>query len=192
MDATSQRIMDATMSLIADKGYTATTTKDIANKAEINESTIFRKFKSKKEIVMEAMKKNDWDFDIKNDLYPHITWEVEHDLMMFMLYYLHKVTPDYIRLTIGLRTPQIYQETIPLIMNVPDVFIAFLTTYFKEMHQRGLIQKINFEHRAMSLFSATFGYTCLKASFGESLCTIPDDEYIKESVHVFIHGLNHS
>lgn len=192
MDATSQRIMDAAMSLIADKGYTATTTKDIANKAEINESTIFRKFKSKKDIVMEAMKKNYWNLDFQNDLYPYINWEMEHDLMMFMSYYLHKVTPDYIRLSIGLRTPQIYQETISLIMNVPNDFIVFLTTYFKEMNQRHLIKKGNFEQLAMTLFSATFGFTCLKASFGESVCTIPDDEYIKDSVLVFIHGFNHS
>ena len=37
MDDTSQRIIDATMSLIRDKGYVATTTKDIANLAKVNE-----------------------------------------------------------------------------------------------------------------------------------------------------------
>ena len=51
MDATSQKIIDATMGLIRDKGYVATTTKDIARAAEVNECTLFRKFKSKKEIA---------------------------------------------------------------------------------------------------------------------------------------------
>ena len=37
MDATSQKIIDATMGLIRDKGYVATTTKDIARAAEVNE-----------------------------------------------------------------------------------------------------------------------------------------------------------
>ena len=36
MDETSQKIIDATMSLIRDKGYVATTTKDIANAANVN------------------------------------------------------------------------------------------------------------------------------------------------------------
>ena len=192
MDTTSQRIMDATISLIADKGYTATTTKDIAMKAKINESTIFRKFRCKKDIVMEAMKKDYWKPDFQTDLYPHIIWKLEHDLMMFLFYYLHKVTPDFIKLSIGLRTPQIYQDTAAYIMDVPDAFIVFLTTYFKEGYQKGLIQKQNFEQLAMTLFSATFGFTCLKASFGEAICAIPDDEYIRESVRVFIHGLNHT
>lgn len=50
MDATSQKIIDATMGLIRDKGYVATTTKDIARAAGVNECTLFRKFKSKKRL----------------------------------------------------------------------------------------------------------------------------------------------
>ncbi len=37
MDETSQKIIDATMSLIRDKGYVATTTKYNANAANVNE-----------------------------------------------------------------------------------------------------------------------------------------------------------
>lgn len=39
MDETSQKIIDATMTLIRDKGYVATTTKDIAKLAGVNECT---------------------------------------------------------------------------------------------------------------------------------------------------------
>ena len=35
MDETSQKIIDATMALVRDKGYVATTTKDIAKLADI-------------------------------------------------------------------------------------------------------------------------------------------------------------
>ncbi len=48
MDETSQKIIDATMSSIRDKGYAAITTKDIAKLAGVNECTLFRKFKDKK------------------------------------------------------------------------------------------------------------------------------------------------
>ena len=60
MDATSQKIIDATMGLIRDKGYVATTTKDIARAAEVNECTLFRKFKSKKEIALSGMEQEKW------------------------------------------------------------------------------------------------------------------------------------
>lgn len=54
-DETQMKILNSTMMLIMEKGYTATTTKDIAKKAGINECTIFRKFKGKKEIIVAAM-----------------------------------------------------------------------------------------------------------------------------------------
>ena len=55
MDETGQKIIDATMSLVRDKGYVATTTKDIANSAGVNECTLFRKFQNKKSIVMSGI-----------------------------------------------------------------------------------------------------------------------------------------
>ena len=45
MDKTRQKIIDATMNLIMEKGYASMTTKDIAKYARVNESTLFRKFK---------------------------------------------------------------------------------------------------------------------------------------------------
>ena len=56
MDDTSQKIIDATMALIRDKGYVATTTKDIAHLAGVNECTLFRKFKNKKDIVLNGVR----------------------------------------------------------------------------------------------------------------------------------------
>ena len=55
MDDTSQKIIDAAMSLVRDKGYVATTTKDIAKLAGVNECTLFRKFQSKKDIVLSGL-----------------------------------------------------------------------------------------------------------------------------------------
>ena len=52
MDQTSQKIINAAMELIMEIGYTAATTKDIANLAKVNECTLFRKFKNKKDIVL--------------------------------------------------------------------------------------------------------------------------------------------
>ena len=52
IDDTQWRIMNAAIELIKEKGYSATTTKDIANLAKVNECTIFRKFKSKKDIIL--------------------------------------------------------------------------------------------------------------------------------------------
>ena len=60
MDETSQRIIDAAMMLVRDKGYVATTTKEIAKAAGVNECTLFRKFKNKKDIILHGIYQAEW------------------------------------------------------------------------------------------------------------------------------------
>jgi len=51
-DATRERILDAALEVFGKKGFAATTTKEIASKAKVNEVTLFRKFESKKALFM--------------------------------------------------------------------------------------------------------------------------------------------
>ena len=48
---TAERIIQAAIELVKEKGYTAATTKEIAMRAGVNEVTIFRNFKSKKGVI---------------------------------------------------------------------------------------------------------------------------------------------
>lgn len=130
MDETSQKIIDATMSLIRDKGYVATTTKDIARLAGVNECTLFRKFQNKKDIVLHGVSQEKWRAHVTPELFKNVQWELEPDLEMFMNAYMDKITPDFVNLSIGLRAPQLYEETASMIMKVPQAFISSLTEYF--------------------------------------------------------------
>ncbi|MDE7365910.1 MAG: TetR/AcrR family transcriptional regulator [Lachnospiraceae bacterium] len=189
MDETSQKIIDATMSLIRDKGYVSTTTKDIAKLAGVNECTLFRKFKTKKDIVLSGVEQEKWRGNLVPELFSNVKWELQPDLEMFMTKYMEKMTPDFVRLSIGLRAPQIYEETAPLIMKVPHAFLSSLIQYFQEMEQRGKLPKMDFECLALTIFSSTFGYTFLSASFDKELFEVSREQYIKQSVQTFIEGI---
>ena len=102
---------------------------------------------------------------------------------------MERITPDFVRLSIGLREPQIYGETAPLVMKVPQAFLCSLTEYFQEMEQRGKLPKTDFECLALTIFSSAFGYTFLWASFDKELFEIDMDHYIKQSVSLFIRGM---
>ena len=52
---TRERIVEAARSLFAEKGFDRTTTAEIAREAGISEGTIYRHFKSKKELLMECV-----------------------------------------------------------------------------------------------------------------------------------------
>ena len=98
-DETQNKILNATMSLIMEKGYIATTTKDIARMAEVNECTIFRKFKGKKEIIIAAMSLPEWNPCLREEDFKY-TGELVKDLCSFsevyflLLFYLFRTCPN--------------------------------------------------------------------------------------------------
>lgn len=189
MDETSQKIVDAAMSLVRDKGYVATTTRDIAKLAGVNECTLFRKFKSKKDIVLSGMEQEKWRGNLTPDVFKNVKWELAPDLEMFMTEYMNRITPDFVKLSIGLRAPQLYEESAPLVMKVPQAFLSSLIEYFKEMEQRGKLPRLDFECLAMTIFSSTFGYTFLSASFENSLSSVRQEQFIRQTVKTFIQGI---
>ena len=190
MDETSQKIIDAAMALVRDKGYVATTTKEIARVAGVNECTLFRKFESKKDIVLQGANQAGWRANVTPEIFENVEWDLQADLEMFMRAYIDRMTPDFVNLSIGLRAPQLYEETKELIMKVPQAFLRTFTDYLNKMCAMGKIPGKDFETLALTVFSATFGYTFLNASFGTELTEIEKDRYIKESVRMFVKGID--
>ena len=190
MDETSQKIIDAAMALVRDKGYVATTTKEIARAAGVNECTLFRKFESKKDIVLQGANQAGWRANMTPEIFQNVEWDLQADLEMFMRAYIDRMTPDFVNLSIGLRAPQLYEETRELIMKVPQAFLRTFTDYLNKMCAMGKIPEKDFEALALTVFSATFGYTFLNASFGKELTEIEKDRYINESVQMFVKGID--
>lgn len=189
LDETSQKIIDAAMMLVRDKGYIATTTKAIAKAAGVNECTLFRKFKNKKDIVLQGVNQAGWRANVTPEIFENVKWDLQADIEMFMRAYIDRMTPDFVNLSIGLRAPQLYEEVSSLIMKVPQAFLSSFTEYLNKMYEMGKIPKADFDALAMTVFSSTFGYTFLSASFGNKLSKVEQDEYIKSSVQLFIKGL---
>lgn len=189
LDETSQKIIDAAMMLVRDNGYVATTTKAIAKAAGVNECTLFRKFKNKKDIVLQGVSQAGWRANITPEIFENVQWDLQADIEMFMKAYMDRMTPDFVNLSIGLRAPQLYEETSALIMKVPQAFLSSFTQYLNKMFDLGKIPKADFDALALAVFSSTFGYAFLNASFGNELSKVEKEEYIKSSVQMFIKGL---
>lgn len=189
VDETSQKIIDAAMALVRDKGYVATTTKEIAKAAGVNECTLFRKFKNKKDIVLQGVNQSQWRANVTPEIFKNVQWDLQADMEMFMREYIDRMSPDFVNLSIGLRAPQLYEETSSIIMKVPQAFLLSFTEYLNKMYEMGKIPRANFDALAMTVFSSTFGYSFLSASFGKELSKVEKDEYIKSSVQMFISGL---
>lgn len=189
MDKTSEKIIDATMELILECGYAAATTKDIAVRAGVNECTIFRKFGEKKEIVVEGMKLPRWHPNITKDTFADISGDLRADLTMFMENYMREVTPEFVKLSVGLRSPQIYEYTAPIIMNIPQVFLSEVKKYLQTMQRLGKVRQIDIDQTAEMFLSAAFGYVFLSASFENGLLNSDRAAYIESTVNAVIGGI---
>ncbi len=187
-DETQNKIITATMKLVMERGYSSTTTKDIALMAGVNECTIFRKFKGKKEIVLSAMKLPEWNPSLSDKLFVSCG-ELEKDLISFSEIYMRKVTPQMVKVSIGLRTPELFPDTADGILKVPRTFKKVLENYFEMMRTKGKIWRNDYENMAMTFLSLNFGFVFLKASFGKKITKLKKEDYIKNSVQMFIKGI---
>ena len=97
------------------------------NKVAIVTQSYKNDFKECK-LLCESMDKFAPDID-------HYIFVNDEDLEMFMRAYMDRMTPDFVNLSIGLRAPQLYEETAPLIMKVPQAFLSAFTEYLIKMHE---------------------------------------------------------
>ena len=187
-DETQLKIMDATMSLIIDKGYSGATTREIAKLAGVNECTIFRRFAGKKEIVTAAMELPKWNPGLsERDFIYH--GELEEDLLAFSEMYMKKVTPQMVKVSIGLRAAELQGAALPGIMKVPMVFKKVLLDYFSEMIAAGKMRDCDVESLAVQFIAMNFGFVFLDASFGDKLVCSSKEEYIRNSIRNLVSGL---
>ena len=89
--------------------------------------TLFRKFESEKDIVLQGANQTGWRANGIPEIFGNVEWDVQTDLKMFMRAYIDRMTPDFVNLSIGLRVPQLYEETKQLIMKVPQAFLVCFT-----------------------------------------------------------------
>lgn len=187
-DETQLKIIDATMTLIIEKGYSGATTKNIAKLAGVNESTIFRRFEGKKEIVTAAMELPKWNPGLsETDFVSH--GDLVEDLTSFSGIYMNKVTPQMVKVSIGLRSAELEGAALPGIMKVPMIFKKVLMNYFAQMIADGKMRDCNVESISLQFIAINFGFVFLDASFGDKLVGISKEEYIRNSIRIFVSGI---
>ena len=187
-DETQLRIIDATMTLIVDKGYSGATTKDIAKVAGVNESTIFRRFNGKKEIVLAAMELPKWNPGLEESDFVY-EGDLKKDLISFASTYMKKVTPQMVKISIGLRAAELEGVATPGIMKVPLVFKNVLIKYFKQMIASGKMRDCDVESVSLQFIAMNFGFVFLDSSFGNKLIGVSKKDYIENSVENFVNGI---
>lgn len=186
---TADRIIEAAIQLISEKGYTAATTKAIADLAQVNEVTIFRHFGNKQGILKTIVDRFSYNPILQKMMHEEVTWDLEKDLNHFSMKYFEYMMSIKDLVMIGFKESMQFPEISNEIATVPLIFKNELIQYFEEMHHKGKIREVNFEAAALSLIALNFGHFISRARLGTTVSTLPTEELINTSVAIFSRGL---
>lgn len=190
LDKTEQKIVDATIFLLDKEGMNGTTTKKIAKKAEVSEVTVFRKFKSKDNLLKIAkIYYSDYFLEKISDIFTNYE---DTDLESLLKHIWGKLVNfldnnlDIIKIALDELMSNPEEEKI--FSKFSDEVLKNLTHIFQEQIDKGKIRKINPSAAALTVFSVIVeGIIFWK--FESKVSNDDTNKYLDDFLDIFINGI---
>ncbi|MBS6826616.1 MAG: TetR/AcrR family transcriptional regulator [Methanobrevibacter smithii] len=190
LDKTEQKIVDATIFLLDKEGMNGTTTKKIAKKAEVSEVTVFRKFKSKDNLLKIAkIYYSDYFLEKISDIFTNYE---DTDLESLLKHIWGKLVNfldnnlDIIKIALDELMSNPEEEKI--FSKFSDEVLKNLTNIFQEQVDKGKIRKINPSAAALTVFSVIVeGIIFWK--FESKVSNDDTNKYLDDFLDIFIKGI---
>jgi len=190
-------ILDAAIKIFSEKGYAASRTSDIAKEANIAEGTIFRYFKTKKDLLigllMPLMTKffrplmfKSMERIMDNEENENIDIVLKK-IMMDRMSLIKKNTP----LVKTIMVEAIYHPELlePLQKEVAPTLIPIVDKFFKENIGNGNLRDIDPRLMTRSLISLVAGFSVLTNLFPEVFTKRGDEKEMEGIVDILINGI---
>ncbi len=186
-DAAHDRILEAAMAVFSEKGYRTATTREIADRADVNEVTIFRHFTSKEGLFEQTVQHYSPPPIFAEDLAKKMTGDLVKDLTVLANKYLDSAiqSAPYIKLSI-MELPR-NPDLIRIVSLIPVELSTHVAEYFHDKHEKGEIQKADFELLAQMFYDMLFHYIISAKVFGEQQGTysVGRKAFVSTTVNLF-------
>lgn len=186
---TQEKILQATIELIKEKGFKGATTREIARRAGVNEVTLFRHFQNKNGLVKAAFEKLSYVPPLSKALKEKVEWDLEKDLLMFSKIYQRLLSENRDLILISLKEANLFPELQQQIANIPLQIKEYLIEYFKAMNVKGVVIETNFEAQAMALIWLNFSFFMSHLQHNQSITRLTENEFLKSAISTFARGL---
>lgn len=187
---TKQRLLDATLKLISEKGYLGATTREIAQEAGVTELTLFRHFGTK-EKLFEALLRNHTFLPRLKELLPELNGLSYGDsLRLIATRFLLSLKERKSLVKIMYSEITIYPEKIKKLYNkfIDDLRLT-LATYFRGLQKKGLLRSVSPEMAAQLFLGMLFSYFRSEEIMREGgMKKQTMEKNIKEFVDIFMFG----
>lgn len=185
---TQKKILETSLDLFSRNGFKATTTREIANNAGVNEITLFRNFSSKENLLAESL---DHGFDIeglKGSVTMELTGSLEDDIFSLL---------SSIRSNLRARE-RVYAIMYREIMNndivrekvseMPGLMKGFLLDRLTLILKDRLRDDIDIETAGVFLASYLIRSEMMAMMMGADPFHEVDDNRLKEAISIFLNG----
>jgi AcrR family transcriptional regulator len=188
-DDARSRILKAAAEIIAEKGYTRTTTRAIANAASVNEVTIFRQFGSKRNLFSEMIHQYSALPDLTAIIENQLTGDYRQDLLHLGSVFFMAITARKEALRLMLCEAKEIPEVREVAVKIPDQLRLVLTGYFQKKIEAGYLRKLNPEVMAQGFLGMFFSYGIARDMLGSSIAPqVSQESLIAQFVDIFVAG----
>lgn len=186
---TSKKIMDAAIELFAENGYDCVTTEAIAKKAGFSEKTLFRHFKSKLNLLKQAIDRYHYVEEMRAIFNHKLSGDLAEDLRLIaenyhrIMYRNRKMLRAIMK--IGRKIPELHQYA----RRHPQQLQEYLTKYFKEMKEQQQIRDVDEKKVAITFLYMNYGLAQGRIQEEPIFSDEEFSEILKESVALFTRGI---
>jgi len=185
---TEDKIINASIVLFAQKGYTAVTTKEIAKEAGVSEMTLFRHFENKHNLFERSFDKFVFSPKFKA-IFESLEWDLEKDLNKICSSYQEVLRRNQKIILMHLRNEELNPHFEAILYKFPNEFKKILMKYFEEMCKRGVIAE-NPETLAISFLATNFGLFFTSLVMNELTFETDIQTCITNYVKIFTKGIS--
>jgi TetR/AcrR family transcriptional regulator len=188
------QIIDSALRLFADKGFSGTRTREIAELAGISETLIFQHFKTKEDLYCTALR----ELFSQHPVMPEVEEKMakKDDFGVFNTLALHLIRhnrqdPRIMRLAIfsaleGLRFAEVFHHGKEMGPPLPEI----LGSYIEQRSSEGAFKKVNAKIAAQLFIQTIFMYVAdQQASISGPPLPFSDKEAVDTLVKIFLDGL---
>lgn len=182
------RILESALYLFSSKGYASTTTRQIAEKASVNELTIFRNFNTKENLLSEVIDHGINTEEIQNSLDIETTGDVEEDLVNLVLILQSQIRKRSKIYALMLREMGSNETVKRKLQQFPTMIKGIMLSKLEEIldsHQR---KDIDIETAGIFLASYYLRSEFMRILLGKDPFHDLDERRIREAVSIFLHG----
>ncbi|MFC0232541.1 TetR/AcrR family transcriptional regulator [Vagococcus entomophilus] len=187
----SDKIVLAFLDLVQKEGYKGATTRKIAQAAGVNESTIFRHFKDKKNLLYATVNKFIDTLEAQEIVNADkLTGDIEADVITISKGYQTYANSYQAIILLGIRESVDFPEINETISQVPIYFKNLFADYLQEMKQKKCISpEVNPSTQAMNFFWLNFGYFLTQTKFNDKELKIEETVFLEENIRFFAKSL---